>query len=138
MQINNDTNGQNKPSKTMSNKKLVLLMSSPMVAPVAFVAVIMFFMFVGCGWFFVAITFFTSICAAAIGIVGIIGAFFNGANGIGAVLLSLGIGLGSLGFVYPTFIIAKEMSKGFLLLHRELMNKGKEIKTKILKGLKEL
>ena len=123
---------------SMSNAKLALIITSPVLIPIALAAVVLFFMFIACGWFFVAMTFFTSVASAAIGIVGIIGTFFNVANGIGAVLLMLGVGLGSLGFIYPTFIIGREMSKGFLILHRELMAKGVEIKEKLLKGLREI
>ena len=129
---------ENKDPQTMSNKKLALVIASPVLAPMALAGVVLFFMLIACGWFFVSVTFFTSAAAAAVGIVGIVGAFFNAANGIGAVLLMLGAGIASLGFIYPTFIIGKEMSKGFLILHRELMGKGKEIKDKVLKGLKEI
>ena len=133
-----ETASGNEVQKTMSNKKLGLVFASPVLAPMAMAAVVIFFIFIACGWVFVAITFFTSAAAAAVGIVGITGAFFNSVNGIGAVLLILGVGIGSLGFVYPIFIIAKEMSKGFLILHRELMNKAEEVKNKLMKGLKEI
>ena len=134
----NETVQENEAQKTMSNKKLALVFASPVLAPMALAAIVLFFMFIACGWFFVAVTFFTSAAAAAVGIVGIIGVFFNAVNGVGAVLLILGAGIASLGFIYPTFIIGKEMSKGFLILHRELMGKAKEIKEKVLKGLKEI
>ena len=133
-----ETVQENNAPKTMSNKKLALVIASPVLAPMALAAVVLFFMLIACGWFFVSVTFFTSAAAAAVGIVGIVGAFFNTANGIGAILLMLGIGIASLGFIYPTFIIGKEMSKGFMILHRELMGKGKEIKDKVMKGLKEV
>ena len=133
-----ETVQENKAPQTMSNKKLALVIASPVLAPMALAGVILFFMLIACGWFFVSVTFFTSAAAAAVGIVGIVGAFFNTANGIGAVLLMLGTGIASLGFIYPTFIIGKEMSKGFMILHRELMAKGKEIKDKVMKGLKEV
>lgn len=142
MQENNkqnerDVHSENE-SKTMSNKKLALVIASPVIAPMALAAVMLFFMMIAIGWFFVATTFFTSACAAAVGIVGIVGAFFNMANGIGAFLLMFGTGIASLGFIYPVFIIGKEMAKGFLILHRELMNKWREIKDKVTKGLKEI
>ena len=124
--------------KTMSNTKLALIIASPILAPIIMIAVMLFFMLIACGWFFVSVTFFTAAAAAAVGIVGIIGAFFNAVNGIGAVLLMLGAGIASLGFVYPTFIIGREMAKGFMILHRELMRKGKDIKNQFTKGVKEL
>ena len=129
---------ENDTPKTMSNTKLALVIAFPVIAPVVLVAVTLFFMVIACGWFFVGVTFFTSAAAAAVGIAGVTGVFFNAANGIGAMLLILGMGIGSLGFIYPFFIIGKEMSKGFLILHRELMNKGREIKEKVKKGLSEI
>ena len=122
----------------MSNKKLALVLASPILAPMVLAAVVLFFMFIACGWFFVAVTFFTSAAAAAVGIVGVVGAFFNTANGLGAVLIILGAGLSSFAFIYPTFVIGKEMAKGFLILHRELMAKGREIKNNTMKGLREI
>ena len=133
-----ETVPENEIPKAMNNLKLALILSSPVLAPIAVIAVMIFFMFIACGWFFVGICFFTSAAAAIVGISGIIGAFINISNGVGSVLLMLGIGIGSLGFIYPIWVIAKEMLKGFTILHRELILKGKEIKEKLMKGLKEI
>ena len=122
----------------MNANKAGLIITSPVLALIALAAVILFFLFVASIWFFVAVSFFTSAAAAAIGIVSIIGIFFNLANGIGAVLIMLGVGIGGLGVTYPLFIIAKEMAKTVFILHCELMRKGKEIKEKAMNKLAAL
>ena len=119
----------------MSNKKFATVMASPILIPMALVTVMLYGILLGCGWFFVAITYFTAIAAVGVGVLGIIGAYMNMANGLGAVLLLLGSGIFSLGFVYPIFVIAKEFSKGYSALYKQLLIKGKELKGKVMKGL---
>lgn len=116
---------------TMSNRRFALLLASPILAPMALGAVLMFGMLIGCGWMFVAMTFFTAAASAAVGIVGIIGAFINAVNGAGAVLLMVSCALGGLGFVYPIFIVAREFSKGYLLFSRAFTAKCREVWEKV-------
>lgn len=123
---------------TMSNKKFGIILASPILAPIILCAVIMLFMFVGCGWLFVAMTFFATASAAAIGIIGIAGAYVNLAAGIGAVLIMLGIGLSGLGLSYPLFCISKEFFKGFSALSEEMLKKMKEIKSEVVSTYENL
>jgi len=119
----------------MNINKAVLIIASPGLALIALSAAILFVLLIAVIWFFVAVLFLISAAAAAIGIAGIVGTFFNAANGIGAVLLMLGVGAGGLGFTYPLFVIAKEMAKTVFILHCELVRKGKEIKEKAMNKL---
>ena len=119
----------------MNTKKMALILSSPILTLIALAAAILFFLLISVIWFFVVVLFLTSAASAAVGIVSIIGIFFNTANGIGAVLLILGVGAGGLGLTYPLFIIAKEMAKTVFILHCELMRKGGELKEKAMEKL---
>jgi len=121
----------------MSNKKLCIVLASPVLIPSAVVAAVMYGMLIGCGWLFVSMTFFTAAAAAIIGILGIVGAYMNLINGIYAALIMLGCGLCSLGFVYPAFAIAREFSKGFSALRLQLTAKAKELKEKAVRWLSQ-
>lgn len=127
------TNILHQEKETMSNRKFAAILASPILAPLSMAPVIMFGMFIACGWMLVATTFFTAAGAAAVGIIGMIGAYQNVANGIGAVLLMLGGSLMGFGLVMPIFKIAKEFCNGFLVLNRELCAKAKELWKKAVK-----
>ena len=121
--------------QAMSNKKFAAVLASPILIPMAIITVMLYGMLLGCGWMFVALTYFTAIAAVGVGVSGIVGAYMNAANGMGAVLLLFGSGIFSLGFVYPILAIAKEFSKGYSALYRQLLIKGKELKGKVMKIL---
>ncbi|MFT3952332.1 MAG: hypothetical protein QM689_10395 [Oscillospiraceae bacterium] len=111
----------------MRSSKFALLLASPVLAPAVICAVVIFFLLIVCGWFFVAAVFFSAAGAAAIGLIGIAGAFYNAGNGFGAVLVILGSSLIALGLAYPLFCIATEFLRGYRILSDELMKKGKEL-----------
>ena len=121
-------NHQEKPdSSIMSNRKFFLLLASPVLLPLAMAPVLLFGMLLLCGWLFVAMVFFSGAAAAAAGAVGIAGAVANAANGTGAVLLLLSVGLAALGAVYPVLVLAVEFGRGYRQFSRVFLAKAKEL-----------
>jgi uncharacterized membrane protein len=119
-------------NKAISDKKLFSILASPVLLPVLIGAAVIYLMFLGCGWLFVAMSFFTSAGAAALGIVGIVGAFANAANGIDAFLVMAGCGLIGIGLAYPIFRVSLEFCKGFSVLSSTMVAKLGELKKRWL------
>lgn len=122
----------NRVKKLMSNKKFAFILGSPIILPTILALVLVFGMFIGCGWFFVGITFFVALASAITGVMGIFLAYINIANGIGAILLAAGIGLIGLGLTFPLLCIAKEFYSNYRVLSKQLVDKFIELKNKVV------
>lgn len=130
---NKNIDETNNESSVMSDKKFFMLLIWPLLAPFIVIAITFVGMFIGIGWLFVSMVFFTSLSSMAIGILGILGTIANLENGVGAILISLSVSLLGFGLVYPLFTIAKDFAKGFLITSRGVIRKVKELYSRKVK-----
>jgi uncharacterized membrane protein len=109
-----------------STKRLAAIIFRTTFTPLIIISAILF---IGCGWLLVATTFSAAAAFAAVGISGIIGAFVNSVNGIGAIMITIGGSLFAFGLTLPIFNVARALSRSFSVFRRDALKKIKEIHT---------
>jgi uncharacterized membrane protein len=124
VKINIETT-QNEKSRNAA-KAIFKTTAYPIIIPFKMGAIILNCMYFFAGWLIIAIGYFCSIVAMAIGIGAVIIGIINIVNGLGALLLGVGCGFLSLGLAAPFFY-------GTHAMMGKLIKTGKALKEAKLK-----
>jgi uncharacterized membrane protein len=126
MKITIDTEKQHKKVNTskdgMSYKEIVFKSTMyPFLIPFKLGAVILQSMYFFAGWLIIAVGYFCSVAALAVGICAMIVGISNSMNGLGALMLGIGSGFFFFGMAAPFFY-------GTTIMMSKFMEMGKVLK----------
>jgi uncharacterized membrane protein len=137
MKITIDTEKQHKKVNTstsnskegMSYKEIVFKSTMyPFLIPFKIGAIILQSMYFFAGWLIIAVGYFCSVAALAVGICAMIVGISNSMNGLGALLLGIGSGLFFFGMAAPFFYGTKIMMSKFMEMGKVLKEAKKREK----------